>query len=413
MKKKFVNATLIIVAALMVMFLVFGCGNDMEKPTSTGDSGVPQLAPANLVGEYALDRFLVGFKAGADIQAINAASGAVTLDIIPEIDVHILKVPEGSTVDQMVRRFNRIPGVEFAEPDYIAHATFTPNDPYLGNQWGLDKIQAPDAWDITQGDKTVRIAILDTGIDEDHEDVSSKVRRWHKKNFTSSPTIDDLYGHGTHCAGIAAAITNNDIGVAGNGFDCYLMNGKVLGDNGSGQYSWVASGIVWAALWKAKVISMSLSGPSPSSTLERAMNFAWNFRDVVIVAAAGNDGSSTPVYPAYYENCIAVGATDQNDRRASFSNYGPDWVDVAAPGVSIFSTMPNHPNVIGPQDYGYLNGTSMATPFVAGLAGMLWTTPYGTDNASVRDRIESTCDPVDVGVYWAHGRINDYEAVKP
>jgi hypothetical protein len=118
MKKNFVNATLMIIAALMLMFLVIGCGNDIENPTFTGDSGGPQLAPANLNGEYAADHFLVGYKPGANIQAINVTSGAVTLDTIPEIDVHILKVPEGFTVEQMVRRFNRIPGVEFSEPDY-------------------------------------------------------------------------------------------------------------------------------------------------------------------------------------------------------------------------------------------------------------------------------------------------------
>ncbi|MBC8232027.1 peptidase S8 [bacterium] len=411
MKKKFGNATLIMIAALMVMFLVISCGNDMDNPTSTGDTGVPQLAPVDVGGEYAADHFLVGFKDGADIQAINAASGAVTLDIIPEIDVHILKVPEGSTVDQMVRRFNRIPGVEFAEPDYIAHATLIPNDPYYPNQWGLPKIQAPRAWDITQGDKKVRIAVLDTGVDFDHEDLASKIpfNIFHK-NFTTSSTADDHYGHGTHCAGIAAAITNNDIGVAGNGFDCRLMNGKVLGDSGSGQYSWLAKGIVWATLWRAKVISMSLSGGSPDNTVEKAVNFAWR-RGVVLVAAAGNHGTTTPVYPAFYENCIAVGATDQNDNKASFSAYGPDWVDVAAPGVSIFSTFPNHGSTLG-KDYGSISGTSMATPFVAGLAGLLWTTGYGTDNATVRARIESTCDPIGL-TYWAHGRINDYEAVKP
>jgi thermitase len=409
MKKKFVHATLIMVAALIVMFLVIGCGNDVENPTSIGNSGGPQLAPANLNGEYVADRFLVGFKAGADIQAINTASGTMTLDTIPEIDVHILKVPEGFTVEQMVRRFNRISGVEFAEPDYIAKATFIPDDPSYSRQWGLPKIQAPEAWDITRGDKKVRIAILDTGIDDNHEDLASKIVA--KKNFTSSPTHDDKYGHGTHCAGIAAAMTNNDIGVAGNGFDCYLMNGKVLGDSGSGDYSWVSKGIVWAALWKAKVISMSLGGPSPSSTLEKAVNFAWN-RGSVIVAAAGNTGTSAPEYPAYYENCIAVAATDQNDNKASFSTYGK-WVDVAAPGVSIFSTLPNHPNQLG-LNYGYLNGTSMATPFVAGLAALVWTTSHGTDNASVRARIESTCDAIPMtGVYWAYGRINDFNAVSP
>lgn len=156
---------------------------------------------------------------------------------------------------------------------------------------------------------------------------------------------------------------------------------------------------------------MSLSGSSPSTTLEKAVNFAWK-RGVVIAAAAGNAGTSAPNYPAYYENCIAVAATDQNDNKASFSTYGK-WVDVAAPGVDIFSTLPNHPNQLG-LNYGYLNGTSMATPFVAGLAALVWTTSHGTDNAAVRNRIESTCDNIPgTGTYWVHGRINDFNAVSP
>ncbi|MFQ6040350.1 MAG: S8 family serine peptidase, partial [Candidatus Poribacteria bacterium] len=200
MKRKFVGATSMIIAALMVMFLVIGCGNDMENPTSTGDFGGVQFAPA-LNNEFVTDHFLVGYEPGADIQAINAASNVVILDEIPQIDVHILKVPQNSTVEAMVRRFNNIPGVEFAEPDYIAKATYTPNDPDFSMQWGLTKIQAPDAWDITKGDKKVRIAILDTGIDDDHEDLASKIPyRIFKKNFTDSSTYDDRYGHGTHCA---------------------------------------------------------------------------------------------------------------------------------------------------------------------------------------------------------------------
>jgi len=396
--------------ALMMIFLVIGCSNDIENPTSTGDSDGVHLAPAATGAQYTPDHFLVGFKAGADAQAISASSNTVILDNIAEIDVHILGVPQGSTVREMVRIFNRHPDVEFAEPDYLCHATFIPNDPYYSNQWGLGTIQAPDAWNITKGRKRIRIAILDTGIDNDHEDLASKVRR--QRNFTDSPTADDLSGHGTHCAGIAAAITNNDTGVAGNGFRCSLMNGKVLNDSGSGAYSWVAQGIMWAARQKAKVISMSLSGPSPSTTLRRAVNRVWR-RGVVLVAAAGNYSSSTPRYPAFYRNCIAVAATDQNDNKAWFSNYGANWVDVAAPGVSIYSTLPNHPNQIG-LNYGSLNGTSMSTPFVAGLAGLVWATPHGTDNTSVRNRIESTCDLISgTGTDWAHGRINDFSAVSP
>jgi hypothetical protein len=230
------------------------------------------------------------------------------------------------------------------------------------------------------------------------------------KNFTTSSTVDDLYGHGTHCAGIAAATTNNSIGVAGVGFNTSLMNVKVLGDNGSGQYSWIANGITWAADNGAKVISLSLGGSSGSYTLQNAVNYAWN-KGVVVVAAAGNNGNTASVYPAYYSNCIAVAATDQNDAKASFSTYG-SWVDVAAPGVSIYSTLPNHSNSIGTTNYGSLSGTSMSTPHVAGLAALVWATSYGTSNTSVRSRIESTADAISgTGTYWKYGRINANKAV--
>jgi thermitase len=188
------------------------------------------------------------------------------------------------------------------------------------------------------------------------------------------------------------------------------MNVKVLGDNGSGYYSWVAKGITWAADNGAKVINLSLGGPAGSGTLQNAVNYAWG-KGCVIVVAAGNNGNGNPSYPAYYDNCIAVAATDPNDSKASFSNHG-FWVDVAAPGVDIYSTLPNHKNQIGPRNYGTLSGTSMAAPHVAGVAALVWATEYGTDNSAVRERIESTGDELEgtLGNYGI-GRVNAYLAV--
>jgi thermitase len=329
---------------------------------------------------------------------------------IAALGVQVIAVPAG-TVEARVAAYSRNPNVEYAEPNYIAYAIGTPNDPYFGNQWGMTKIQAPDAWDVTTGSSGVKIAILDTGIDQDHEDLASKIVS--QENFTDSPTLDDLYGHGTHVAGIAAAATNNGKGVAGVGYNSSLLNVKVLNDQGSGYYSWVANGIIWAAdKGAAKVINMSLGGSVKSTTLENAVNYAWG-KGVVLAAAAGNSGSASPLYPAYYKNCIAVAATDENDAKASWSSFGK-WVDVAAPGVNIFSTFPNHPYVIDKSlGYDYGSGTSMATPHVAGLAALVWATGYGSSNASVRSRIESTADKIPgTGKYWIWGRINAYNAVK-
>jgi uncharacterized membrane protein len=226
------------------------------------------------------------------------------------------------------------------------------------------------------------------------------------RNFTTSNTTDDIYGHGTHVAGIAAANTNNGIGVAGLGYSCSIINVKVLGDDGMGYWSWVAQGIIWAADNGAQVINLSLGDSSNSSTVEDAINYAWN-KGVVVVVAAGNEGNSDPFYPAYYPNCIAVAATDANDILSPWSNRG-DWVDVAAPGDNILSTW-------GHKYYGSMSGTSMASPHVAGLAALVFTTVSdangdGKLNDEVRDRIEASCD--DIGVAGiGYGRINAARAV--
>ena len=375
--------------------------------------GVPIFAADRGNGQdFAQDRILVKFKEGTDEsskQEIHHRQGDSVEGDIAQIGVRVVKIPAGKMQEKLLAyRGEKV--VQFAEPDFIATAIGTPNDPYFSNQWGMTKIQAPDAWGITQGSSTVMIAIVDTGVYQNHEDLSGKIVA--NKNLTTSGTVDDLYGHGTHVAGIAAAATNNGIGVAGVGYNCSIMNVKVLDDTGSGYYSWIAGGITWAADNGAKVISMSLGGSSSSSTLENAINYAWS-KGVVIVAAAGNNGTSGAVYPAYYTNVIAVAATDSNDVKASWSSYG-SWVDVAAPGVSIFSTLPNHINQMGTQNYGNLSGTSMATPYVAGLAGLVWATPYGTSNTNVRNRIQSTADQITgTGTYWQYGRINAYKAVAP
>ena len=342
---------------------------------------------------YASDRILVKFKplTHESMKAfIHQWHGGRVIDVLPGLDVHVVRIPE-NRIGQKLRAYLREPWIEYAEPDFVAHAFFEPNDPDFESQWGPVQIKAPEAWDITQGSSEVRIAICDTGIDQNHEDLIGRIVA--NKNFTSSRSVDDKFGHGTHVAGIAAAVPNNGLGVAGIAFNSSLMNVKVLGDDGSGYYSWVVKGIIWAADHRAKVINLSLGGPAGSGTLQNAINYAWN-KGCVVVAAAGNDGSGNPSYPAFYDNCIAVAATDSNDGKAGFSNHG-FWVDVAAPGVDIYSTLPNHKNQLGPRNYGALSGTSMAAPHVAGVAALVWTTEYGTSNNAVRERIETTGDELE------------------
>jgi thermitase len=352
---------------------------------------------------YILVKFQPGLTA-SQIAQIHTQVGGRFEKEIPDIKVQIVAVPTGGAVEK-ARAYVANPNVIFAEPDYVAKADGSPDDPSLANQWGLTKVQAPAAWEITQGSPEVKIAILDTGIELNHPDLAGKIVA--SKNFTSSNTADDVYGHGTHVAGIAAAATNNEVGVAGLGYNSTIMNVKVLGDDGYGSYSWIAQGIIWAADNGAQVINMSLGSTSASSTLESAVNYAWS-KGVVVVASAGNSGSSTRTYPASYTNVIAVAATDLLDRLPNWSNFG-DWVDVAAPGNSIYSTLMNN-------SYGYRTGTSMASPFVAGLAALVFTHVTDTNgnkmlNDEVRTQIEKTCD--DIGVAGiGSGRINAYKAVQ-
>lgn len=326
--------------------------------------------------------------------------------LLPE--TFVLKVPAG-VEEALSKILARLPIVDFAEPNFEAEALLIPNDTYFNNQWGIAKIQMPQAWDIATGSSNIKVAVLDTGIDNDHPDLSSKVDVW--KNFSSSRSSDDLYGHGTHVAGIAAAITNNSLGVAGVGFNTHLMSVKVLNDSGSGYYSWVINGITWAADNGAKVINLSLGGSSGSSSLENAINYAWN-KGVLLSCAAGNNGSSNYMYPAVYQNCLAVAATDSSDQKASWSNYG-SWVDVSAPGVDIFSTLPNHrAKVSKTRNYGSLSGTSMATPFTAGLGALLFGLDSSLNNTQVRERIEQTAMQISgTGTYWQWGRIDAFSAV--
>jgi len=369
-----------------------------SSPLSAADDGQ---------GNLPSERLIVKFKPGtssSDIAEVHKRVGANVEATISQIGVQVVTIPGGQRASK-IASYSMQREVSYVEVDSVAQAADVPNDTYFNLQWGLTKVKAPQAWDITKGSGGVVIAILDSGIDVNHPDLAGKIVS--SVNFTDSTTpYANGQSHGTHVAGIAAAITNNGIGVAGLGRNCSLMNVKVLGDNGYGYYSWIAQGIIWAADHGAEVINLSLGGSSASSTLENAVNYAWG-KGVLVVAAAGNNGSTSAFYPAYYTNCIAVGATDSNDALATWSNHG-SWVDVAAPGVSIYSCMPDN-------QYDYKSGTSMASPYVAGLGGLVFSVANdangdGKLNDEVRSAIEASCDNVSVDV--AYGRINAYRAVQ-
>lgn len=328
-------------------------------------------------------------------------------------------------VPQAVEDFKKLPEVEYAEPDYKMKKLFVPNDTYYQQyQWALPKISADKAWDITHGDSTgnILIAIVDTGISTTHPDVASKVVGWYDCGnfYTCFSGGDDFDGHGTHVAGIASAMTNNGQGVAGTGFDTKLLSLKVEDIDGNIYYSYIINALDqlrFSYSGKKIIINLSVGGPSDSIFLQQAIDNAWS-SGFLITASAGNDNSSNFFYPAYYTNSIAVGATDINDNKASYSNYGSDWVDLAAPGGDCDSTNLSNCILSTKSDpfedfYDWEKGTSMASPFVAGTAALVWSVNPTLSNTSVRAAIENNTDPISgTGTYWSKGKLNAYKAVQ-
>ncbi|MFN8579219.1 MAG: S8 family peptidase, partial [Candidatus Sericytochromatia bacterium] len=270
-------------------------------------------------------------------------------------------------------------------------------------------------WDLAKANKKgdVTIAIIDTGIDGGHPDLKAKLLPGYDA-YGEGKEYKDGQGHGTHCAGIAAAI-HNDIGVAGFAPDAKLMAVKVLQDTGSGTYAAVADGIAWAAKSKADVLSMSLGGPSSSQAITDAVALAVK-NGKLVVAAMGNSGKNinTISYPAATPGVFAVGANDIKDKTASFSQVGKHCA-ISAPGVNIMSTFPTYQNGIGQTNYGSISGTSMACPGVSGLAALVKSVNPSLKADQIKKIISDSA--VDLGPKgwdndYGAGKINTLAAVK-
>jgi thermitase len=385
---------------------------------------LPSVDPKQIEAPFVPGELVVGLEAGDLALPMLAMEmvGTITAQN-PPINSFVIRIAPNLSMHDAGEFLRALPGVRYVEPNYLAFAFATPNDPQYSQQYGPQRIQANLAWDIWQPQRTVYIAIIDTGIDSNHPDLTNKMRRhangavygYNTLNNTTNALDDN--GHGTHCAGIAAAEINNGVGIAGvaawnpnvanSRAYVQLMPVKVLSSSGSGTLDGVARGITWAADNGAHILSLSLGAGSGAQQLQDAVNYAWT-RGCLVVAAAGNGGSSSPQYPAYYTNCIAVAATDSSDRLASFSQYG-SWVDIAAPGVGILSTIPNN-------RYASYDGTSMACPHVAGAAAVLWSHNPSLTNAQIRSALETNVDPYQPlsGRTLAPnaGRVNVYRALQ-
>lgn len=427
---KRISARLLFFASAFLVLVVIFTFN------TSASTGTTQTASNKK--DYVADEILVKFKEGTSANqkgSVHTKLNGKVETTISDLNVQVVKVQKDAV--EAASDYSKEGNVEYAEPNYIAHVMdYTPNDPQFGKQWAFQNtgqefetgwpagtigadVKAVPAWGVTQGSKDTCIAVLDTGVDESHPDLKAKfVYPNYKEADFSGTGMKDLYGHGTHTAGLAAAATDNHTGVAGMGFNSCLMVAKVCDNNANCPNSWIAQGIGWAADNNAKVISMSLGGMHGSNALQDAVNYAWN-KNIVLVAAAGNSDNASPTYPAYYSHVISVAATDQNDAIASFSSFGK-WVDVAAPGVELLSTFPTYQFTLElthgrTETYGYGSGTSMSTPVVAGIAALVWSAPFSkpvSSNTQVVNQIEKNADQIPgTGKYWIYGRVNAYKAV--
>ena len=354
------------------------------KPGVTVTSGQMNAAGAPVTANVdSLNRLLTALGAtttapvfAGDNRVTSAQNGATAAGLER---IHRVQWTSTIPVEHAVAVLAADPAVEYAEPDYIARAARTPNDPEYAAQWALPKINAPAAWDVTTGAADVVIAIIDSGVDTAHPDFAGSLWQnddpangadddhngqvddtngWNVLNGNGN--LADPSGHGTQVGGVAGATTDNGAGVAGLCWSCKLMFVNAMQASGVANYSDIAAAVQYAASNGAHVINLSLGGYADSAMLRDAIREAAT--TAVIVAGAGNDDSSTPFYPAAYPEVLAVAATDPADQKAIFSNYGA-WVDVSAPGKDIRTT-----TVSG---YATDSGTSLASPFVAALAGLI------------------------------------------
>ncbi len=328
----------------------------------------------------------------------------------------VARCPDNVNLKEAINKLLNDKRVIWAEPDYIvkiAEETI-PNDSLFGQQWYLKNegtvqgyvkgadVKATYGWDFTTGSENVIIGVVDTGVDYNHPDLENKVIKGYDFVNSDSDPMDDN-GHGTMVAGIIGADSNNEEGIAGVCWKCKILAVKAIDSQGTGYYSWISDGIEYAVDQGANVINISAGGNSPGVVLEEALDYAIS-RNSLVVAAAGNSGGQL-LYPAGYSpKCISVGATDYADKRASFSNYGPN-LDIMAPGVDIVSTLNGGAYAVG-------SGTSFSAPIVSGAAGLLISLKPGLNVEQLRKTLIYTSDDVNsqslpgFDYYMGYGRLN-------
>ena len=417
-------------------------------------------APDRLIVRYNPDRLRTKSSMISAQSESNEEAGSKVIDDHSNNGVPGMQVVQvtSSTLESAMEAYETNPDVLYVEPDYVislspieeigttpdtqnvqAESTTYPNDPGFQNLWGLSNtgqapffgtahadINAPLAWGATTGSSGVTVAVVDTGVDYTHPDLAANIwrntgetvngidddgngyiddiRGWNFVSKNNDPMDDN--GHGTHCAGTIAAVGNNGIGVTGVTWNSKIMPLKFLNSQGSGYTSDAISAILYANQMGVPIISNSWGGLE-SQSLKDAIDAS----SAVIICAAGNNAANSdinPVYPAAYSssNIISVAASNYNDKLASFSNYGSNSVDLAAPGVSIYSTA-------SAGGYKYLNGTSMATPYVSGVAALIKSQNPSITGSQIKSKILNNCDILSSlsGKVVTGGRLNAARAL--
>jgi len=409
----------------------------LERPEIA--NALPAMVdPDGLTRYFLPDELTVQFKpeVSADqTEQIIADHGGRVLYRQRTPGYYTISVAEGRGLFETIREYSDLPEVAFAEPSEVSFNSaldYVPDDPDFGRLWGLHNtgqtvngvagtadadIDTPAAWDLERGDPEVVVAVIDTGADLNHPDLQANLlpRGTEDWDFadTGDPSPEDQDGHGTHVSGTAAAV-DNQVGVIGVAPGCRVMPLRVNLTTGMNQNRADAINYVAAQAManpnRRFVINCSWRMNGDHAGVHNAIINAVN-SNVVVVFAAGNDNNNidvTPQFPAVYPEVIAVAATDQNDHKATFSNFG-HAVDVSAPGVNIYSSFPD-------DNYAFLDGTSMASPHVAGLAALVWSQNRALSNQQVRETIEASCDNIDaantgfVGLL-GRGRINAHRAL--
>ena len=365
-------------------------------------SGVSVAGQPTPHAEYKYGELIVKYrpgKSGEARTALHQRYGSQKIREYPEYALEQVKLRAGQSVQEAISIFESDDAVEYAEPNYVLHTNVVPSDSYWPYLWGMAKISSPAAWDTTTGSQSVVIGTIDTGIDYTHPDLAANVwtgtdgsHGYNAITHTRDPKDDN--GHGTHVAGTIGGVGNNGSGVVGVNWQVKIMACKFLDATGSGYTTDAIECLSYFRNQKAAGVNIiatnnSWGGTSYSQALSDAINAQ---RDILFIAAAGNNATDNDIiasFPANYElpNVLAVAATDSVDALATFSQYGRRTVDVGAPGVGIYSTLLNG-------SYGSYSGTSMATPHVTGLAGLIKAQTPGADWRTIKNLLLATGDNI-------------------